>query len=265
MSVAWITSFSDDLYQATGRSLVESYERSQSCGKLFIAGERLSDFRNNRPEKVIMLPDPGDSSDLQVFVANNKDIIPKEFGGSWTGPCKCPNPNDPKDKRHKAGCPGSWFCKHAIRWFRKFLALRSFMQTNYLGYRYVIWIDSDVIFKKKVSEPDVAGWCKKNDVFFLKGPKRKIWETGIVGFTAERGLTLVQKAYESLQDGTFRKFPRWDDSYTLQTTAESMPSLKTIDLATGASGHADVVPHSPLHPFLAHNKGTHGRGLGIMK
>ena len=265
MSVAWITSFSEDLYQATGRSLVESYERSQSCGKMFIAGERLSDFRNNSPEKVIMLPDPGDSADLQGFIANNKDIIHKEFGGDWTGPCSCPKPDDPKDKRHKAGCPGSWFCKHAIRWFRKFLALRSFIQASYLGYTYVIWVDSDVLFKKQVSETDVNNWFNRHDVFFLKGPKRKVWETGVIGFSAERGLTLVQDSYDSLQDGSFRKLPRWDDGYVFQVTAEAMPKLKAIDLATNASGHADVVPHSPIHPFLTHNKGTHGRGLGIMK
>lgn len=265
MSVAWVTSFSDDLYQTTGKSLVATYENTGSCGKLFVAGERLSGFKTSKPESVVMLPDPSASADLQRFISKNQDIIPKEFGGAWTGPCSCPKPDDPKDKQHKPGCPGSWFCKHAIRWFRKFLALRSFMQASYTGYTHVIWLDSDVIFKKRVSELDAAGWYKKNDVFFLKGPKRKIWETGIVGFTVERGLTLAQNAYDALQDGTFRKFPRWDDSYTLQTTAESMPSLKTIDLATDASGHADVVPHSPLNPFLAHNKGTHGRGLGIMK
>lgn len=265
MSVAWITSFSDELYQATGKHLVDSYESFGSCGKLFVAPERLSEFRNSKPQSVVLLPDPADSVDLQAFIRNNQDIIPKEFGGAWEGPCSCPNPNDPKDKKHKPGCPGSWFCKHAIRWFRKFIALRSFMKASYLGYTHVIWVDSDVVFNDKVTESDVNSWFNRNDVFYLKGPKRKIWETGVVGFSAKRGLTLIQNSYDCLQDGRFRSFPRWDDSYVLQTTAESMRNLRCLDLANGASGHSDVVPHSPLHPFLTHNKGTHGRKLGIMK
>jgi hypothetical protein len=264
MNTAWITSFSNDLYEATGKELIRSYEDTASCGKLFIAPERVNNLVRIKPEATVLLSDPADSPDLFTWVSKNKSIIHKEFGGTWTGPCKCPNPHDSKDKRHKASCPNSWFCKHAVRWFRKIIALKSLLATSY-QYDRVVWLDSDVVFKQKVTEELVTSWFNGNDVFYFKGPKRKVWETGIFGLSVPNGLTLVNKVFDCYMSGEFLKHPRWDDGYIIQQVASADKAMKKLDLATDASGHADVIPHSPLKDYMEHHKGTHGRGLGIMK
>jgi hypothetical protein len=265
MSTAWVTSFSPDLYEATGKSLITSFETTNPCGRLFVGPENISNFHVTKPEKVIALQDPSKDPSLAVWLDNNKSIIPEEYGGSWTGPCSCPNPNDSKDTRHKPKCPSSWFCRNAVRWFRKLLTLRNFLKLADSEYSRVIWIDSDVIFKKSISETAVDGWFKGNSVFYLNGPKRKVWETGVVGFTKKSGIELIHKTFDCFMTGEFLDFPRWDDSYALQTVAQRMRNLSKIDLATGTGKHADVVPFSPLGEFIEHNKGTHGRILGIMK
>jgi hypothetical protein len=65
--------------------------------------------------------------------------------------------------------------------------------------------------------------------------------------------------------GAFRTDPRWDDCYQLQQVLSRLPAGTHADLATAVDPkHAEVVPHSPLAPYLAHRKGRHGRELGIM-
>jgi len=264
MSTAWVTSFSNDLYQATGKELIRSYEETNSCGKLFIAPERVPSLTRTKPEATGLLADPADSTDLLTWIRLNSSIIHKEFGGSWIGPCQCPNPNDSKDKRHKPSCPNSWFCKHAVRWFRKIIALKSLLNTSYT-YSRIVWLDSDVVFNKQVTEDLVTSWFSDNDVFYFKGPKRKVWETGILGLNVPEGVNLINKVFDYYMSGEFLKHPRWDDGYIIQQVAMSSKTTKKLDLATDASGHADVIPHSPLKDYMEHHKGTHGRGLGIMK
>jgi hypothetical protein len=128
-----------------------------------------------------------------------------------------------------------------------------------------IWLDSDVAFTAKVTEELVTSWFKSSSVFFLKGPKRKVWETGILGMDGQAGKSFIVKTFEYYMSGGFREQPRWDDGFIFQKVAERDKALNKLDLATDASGHSDVAPHSPLGPYLKHNKGTHGRGLGIMK
>lgn len=264
MSTAWVTSFSNDLYEATGKNLVKSYEDTGSCGKLFIAPERVKSLELAKPDVSALLADPSTSGDLLTWIGKNASIIHRDFGGTWTGPCGCPNPNDSKDKRHKPSCPNSWFCKHAVRWFRKIIALRDLFGTGYM-YSRVIWIDSDVVFKQKVTEDLVTSWFNGSDIFHFKGPKRKVWETGILGLNVPNGVSVINKVFDCYMSGEFLNHPRWDDGYIIQQVAMSIKSVKKLDLATDASGHADVIPHSPLRDYMEHHKGTHGRGLGIMK
>jgi len=259
----WVTSFSNDLYLATGKDLLSSFVDTGSCGTLHVYAEKVPSIEAVS-DKIRIEEDPSENPELAAFIKSNSNLIHQEFGGTWSGLCRCPNPHDPKDKRHKPGCPNSWFCKHAIRWFRKVLSVNSFV-SNYPNFDRFIWVDSDVVFKKQVLEEEVSNWFSDNNVFFLKGPKRKVWETGVFGVQGTLGKQFITNTLDNYMLGHFRKQPRWDDGYIFQNTAESDKALKTIDLATDASGHADVVPHSPLGKFLVHNKGTHGRGLGIMK
>ena len=265
MTTAWVTSFSNDLYLATGKSLLESYAASGSCGKLYVYPESVPTMPIPEGSPVEIMSDPGKYPELATFVEANKKIIHKDFGGAWTGPCKCPNPNDSKDKRHVAGCPNSWFCKHAIRWFRKVLSLHNFVTSCPDEFSRFIWLDSDVLFKKEITEELVTSWFNGSSVFFLKGPKRKVWETGILGMHDAPGKSFIVKTFEYYMSGGFREQPRWDDGFIFQKVAERDKALNKLDLATDASGHSDVAPHSPLGAYLTHNKGTHGRGLGIMK
>jgi hypothetical protein len=263
VSIAWVTSFSNDLYEATGKSLVSSFESTLPDGKLFIAPERVPALSFKAYGKISLLADPADSADLATVIATNREVIPVELGGLWTGPCSCPHPLNPKDTKHKPGCPSSWFCKYFVRWFRKVLALKSFCKGSYLGFSHVFWLDSDVVFKKKITVADVHKWFKGNDLVYFKGPKRKVWETGVIGFNTN-ALPVIDAVSKYYTSGDFRKSYRWDDSYGFQTIASRLKTINKIDLATGASANADVIPHSPLADYIEHNKGTHGRKLGLM-
>ena len=41
------------------------------------------------------------------------------------------------------------------------------------------------------------------------------------------------------------------------------PNVKAVDLATAVTGNADVVENSALRGYVTHDKGRHGRKLGI--
>jgi hypothetical protein len=264
MKTVWVTSFSAKLYEASGRELVESYVRTGSCGIMVVAPEGLNGIDLPESEgNVSRLPDLSTDIWLTDWLRRYAKHIPVDLGGKWSGPCKCKHPGNPH-ARHKLPCPGYWFCRHASRWYRKIVALKRVLDTAPCQRR-LVWVDADVVFDKRVDESVVDSWFGEHDLFYLKGPKREEWETGVVGYQGLKGLDFIETIWNRYLVGLFLKDSRWDDCYQSRMALKTRPDVRAVDLATGSSGHSDVVPHSPLGRYLSHFKGRHGRVLGIMK
>jgi len=73
---------------------------------------------------------------------------------------------------------------------------------------------------------------------------------------------MLERLVARYTSGAFRKEDRWDDSMQLQKVLLA-PDVKAVDLATAVTGNADVVENSALRGYVTHDKGRHGRKLGI--
>lgn len=269
----WVTSFTQPIYTASGRNLIKTFVQNKIEGQLYAHSEGaikprppgMGEYASNVHWKDGLQTDP----QLTSWLEANADIIPTDLGGKWKGPCKCPNGKNPHAKTHKLPCPGYWFCRHASRWYRKMVALRRTLDdikpSHYPDLR-LLWVDADVIFRSnKLTEERVDCWFQGHDLFYLKGPKRAEWETGVFGIKGVAGVDYLRKLFLRFSTGKFREDIRWDDCYQSRMTLKSIPTLKAIDLATDASGYSEVVPHSPLGEYMAHLKGVHSRILKIFK
>jgi hypothetical protein len=258
----YVTSFGPDMYQMTGRHLVDSFLDSGVEGRLLICHEqRMSDLFHE-PDDRLLIYDLDHSSFLRQWLESNKDIIPTHLGGNADG-CSCFEPSG-ADADHKPNCPASWFNRNASRWFRKIVSLDHALTLP--GIEIVVWLDSDCRFRKKLSYEQVAGFFKGGSVFYLKSRDREVMESGIVGFHLGRsGRDFLALTIDRYRSGAFRNDPRWDDGYQFQMTVDCYESIiKTVDLAAYATGFDDVVPNSPIGEYLHHFKGVHGPVLQIM-
>lgn len=266
--ISWVTSFSPDIYDATGRDFIASAVANPLPGTLFIAPESMPKV-DGTPANAVVLPDLSISAPLQVWLRANADIIPHDKGGLWRGPCKCKRPSGRKDQDHTMPCPGAWYCRNASRWFRKIIALKQAMSLVHDG-ALVFWLDCDTIVKQSPTEQEIGQWfasvpgAPPADILYMKTAKRPVWETGIVGFRGKTGKQFLDAVLTRFITGAFRKDKRWDDSYQLMQMASLMPTAKCKDVAVTTSGHADVVPHSVYAPFFTHRKGHHSRVTKIV-
>lgn len=264
--VLWVTTFGTDMFEPSGKPLLQSFVKHQ-CGHMLVATEGVAEEEIKKISPNFLHHELQSDSFLSDWLKANADVIPQHLGGTHDGVCRCPGgPFDVHDKRHKMPCIGHWFDRNASRWFRKIAAQRAAVAIAELNnYDYLIWVDADCQFKAAPTLDDVKGFFKgKNAAFYLKN-RRPIMESGILGFDLRRGgQQLIRDVVECYRSGAFRKMKRWDDSAVYQWFFDRT-KLPVVDIAKNVGDHAAVVPHSPLNAFMVHDKGKHGRGLGIMK
>lgn len=261
--ILYVTSFSPDLYEASGKAMVESFLHHRPEGRLLVAteGGLHTTLAGNAVLETYNLEE---STFLQGWLRRNADIIPVHLGGQ-AGPCGCPNGRDPRSRTHRPRCTGQWFNRNASRWFRKIASLDQALRVSGQASA-IIWLDADTCIRQPIPAAAALEWFQGTSCFYLKSARRKVLESGIIGFHLERhGRHLLELTIERYRSGIFRQHDRWDDAYQFQVTMQSTPRIPKVDLAQRSSGHADVVPHSPLAPYFHHHKGRHGRVLGIMK
>lgn len=258
-----VTSFSDRILKQSGRPLLESYIQNENDLPILVGLENVT------PQEIPQYQhfkhcDVFASLFFKNWMKQHGDIVPVEFGGRSTHTCKCPGgPHTSTSKKHKPRCPLAWFNYNAARWFRKIVTLR-YAQDQEQDYSSIIWIDADCLFCGKITESVIDGWFQGHDAFYLKS-KRPVMETGVFGFNLERkGSVLLQRLIHRYDSGVFRKEDRWDDSMQLQKVL-LQPNVSAIDLAKTVSGNSDVVENSILKHHIIHDKGRHGRKLGIFK
>lgn len=266
--VLWVTTCAQDMWAASGVDLATSFGQQGIMGQLLVCIEG----RKNKAGEWPMFADYNDmnvedNAFLKTFLKNNADVIPTHLGGEAVEPlCKCAGgPFDPHDKRHKMPCVGHWFNKNAFRWLRKVAAQKIALdRAKEKGFDTLIWLDSDCRFKQPVDDNIVAGWFKHTNAMFYLKNTRPILEAGVMGFDLTKGGdSIIEAVYDMYASGTYRKQKRWDDSAIYQWCVDRA-KCPVVDIANSVGAHAAVVPHSPLALFIEHDKGRHGRKMGIM-
>lgn len=266
--VLWVTTFARDMFEPSGKPMLESFLNKKVVGDMLVAAEGVSKEAIKAVSPHLHYYDLAADMFLADWLAQHEDVIPQHLGGKHPGICTCPGgPFDPHDKRHTMPCIGHWFNRNASRWFRKIAAQRAALSFAELhNYDVLMWIDADSRFKQRITAETVQSFFKgpTHAMFYLKN-KRPIMECGAMGFNLRLdGQHLIRDVVECYRTGDFKKMRRWDDSAVYQWFVDRA-TVPCVDIAYGVGEHAAVVSHSPLHPYFEHRKGTHGRKLGIMK
>jgi len=129
----FVTSFTEKMYEATGRSMIESFLSTESEGRMLICTEKVDLIALNSEKFSIY--DLDDSEWLKQWLNENSDIIPKSLGGvaedeSFEGVGL--TPSQVKIKAYN---------KDASRWFRKVVCLD--YASNFGNLKVIVWVDSD--------------------------------------------------------------------------------------------------------------------------
>lgn len=263
--VSFVTSFSPDLYEATGRRLMKSFLAQRGENLLLVCHEGLSEvLAKFDASAYVRLHGLDKDPLLHNWLKANRDIIPDYLGGTATH-CDCPN-WEVRHAKHKRGCHFQWMNRNASRWFRKIV---SWVRASELApTRYLIWLDCDCEVLKPVTVETVAGWFGGAAMFHFRGLRHHS-DTGIVGFDLiGGGREFIQAVHQRYQSGNFRGWPRWDDC-TITDSIIADGHFGTRDLgAEGKPGKmkiSNIIPHTIVAPYFKHWKGSHGQKLGIMK
>lgn len=264
LPLLFVTSFNKELYDATGRKLIQTYYQSKSEANFFVAYE--DNFKQEDTYK-LTLYDLTNDKFLKNWLESNADIIPEYLGGDAIE-CNCPNPYGKRDCDHNTpNCHFSWWNRNCSRWFRKVAAIKKAIET-FPATKYLIWLDSDVLFKQTIVEKFIRAVFEneKYSTFYHQGKRRRVSECGIVGYNlAYGGKEFITKFTQYYTSGEFREWRRWDDSYVFDKTRIGLGAkFRHRDCAQFAR-QTRVIDVGILNKHFAHLKGTHGEKLGIMK
>lgn len=263
--ILWATTFSADLWECSGKGLVDSFVATKTTGQLvaYVEGMDVPEAPHVVSRRI------DDAPILKAVRDANKAVIPVALGGTLESPeCGCKGgPFLVHDKRHKLPCPGYWFCKNAIRWFRKPLAAHLACIEFAADYDYLMWVDADASFRRRVPDRAVEGWFKgpsaKIACIYLKSRRTAI-ETGVFGYNLKHGgpkaAAAVLARYTS---GRYRRDHRWDDCVQLEKGLKDA-RVTSRDLATAVGPRNTVIQFSPLGSYLGHDKGRHNRAKKLV-
>lgn len=260
-SVLFVTSFNKQLFDASGKAMCRSFIDSGSVGRLMVVTEGMSGDEVPDSDSISVHPIEN-MKDLRKWEIKNRDIIPKDLGG--TAVCRCRGNPPPKSKKHGMYCPNKWFNRYASRWFRKVVSLVDAMRMG--GAEVIIWADCDSVFTKPITDEVILEALKGKAIGYMKSKQRQVIESGLLVFHGPRGgFELIESVFVRYMSGKFRFDERWDDGFQWQKALEVDPELRriSIDMATKASGHADVLPHTIFGSYMEHHKGKHSRILKL--
>lgn len=253
MPILYVTSFSRDIYEASGSRLLDSFLKSQTKDCMAVFYEDMPAALIRQSHQNLALHDLGASLMLAHWLKTNRDVIPQRLGGDWNG-CECLQAEAPRET-HRIGCPGIWYNRNASRWFRKVVAL--WEAIHIAPNATVIWLDADCVVKRAIDEYTIESVFDRAAVFYLKGSHREILDSGILGLHLGRGgREFVEATLARYISGEFRQYPRWDDGYQFQVTLSNRQDIPSVDLAADTCG-GDVVRNSVLGTYFEHDRGTH--------
>jgi len=156
-----------------------------------------------------------------------------------------------------------WFRKNMFRWFRKIVALDHASKT--FG-DVLIWMDCDCFSKAPLPREVLQRTFRGAGVIHMRA-NRLYSETGLVGYDLRvPGVPkLIEDMKQHYLSRAFLDYDRWDDCITLDLHLERPGAPPSRDIARRARAHGEVLPTTPLAPYLEHEKGLHSRMLGLVK
>ena len=272
-NILYVTSFNKKLFDVTGKAMIQSFLGTGIEGDLLITYEDGIKEEIPSSDNTLFL-DLGSYDFLLDWLETNKDIIPVKYGGEMEG-CGCSDLPTSKHyfKDHVQRCANLGFNRRASLWFRKIAAMNYALKlSEEKGYSKIVFIDSDVVFKNKITEEFMNKVFANNGFFFHLGTHRKRIGTGIesgfIGFSKEnRGFEFLQIVIDSFISGDYRKYDRWDDGYVFRKIWEEHPEIPSRDVVGPHSlkPFSHVVRYGMFAKYLEHDKGSHTRKYGIFK
>ena len=237
----FITSFSEKMYNITGKRCIESILNNTDF-ELYVMLEDMESL--NIKSDRIKCYSIYDFGFFENIKNNNLDIIPKHFGGT---------------SKMKANDRNNYYNFNSINWWKKVASMYVANRVTESPDTTFIWIDADCYLLRHMSIDFLKEQCFiGKSMFYFKG-KRDACESGFVGFTKDHPIILKFFSYFE-NNFPFRKLPRFDDGYVLGQAIHSLKSENARDL-----NNDPFIERHPLKKFkkyLKHEKGTH-RNEGI--
>jgi hypothetical protein len=121
-------------------------------------------------------------------------------------------------------------------------------------HRYVVWLDADVVFKKRFGQRFIKKLLDGKMCAFL-GRRGSYTETGFIAFdTHHPDFEEFKSRYREIYDGRFLfMLDYWIDCLAFDA---SRRGLAGRNLTPEGQGMTDVFSISPLEPYLDHDKGN---------
>lgn len=246
--IAYVTSFSKDIYKSTGKHLIKSFLAKEVEGSLFTFTDGDFDIESS---DLIVRRNHYDDNIFNSWLDKNKPNIPAKYGGGSSG-CSC------KGGEHSRGCCHAFWNKRASQWARKTFAMKSVIDDY--SPDVIVWIDSDSVFDSKLTAKNLDKIIFDSCAVYHYGPFRKkkygSAETGLMAFR-DSGYFIINKVYNRYLSQEYLKEPRWDDSHLY--TLEFEKNDCCTDLITEYRQDTHVVHRGPFKKFITHKKGHHHR------
>lgn len=262
MKILWATTFSADLWESSGKLLLDSFVATKTPGTLvaYVEGMDVPETPNVEHRRI------DNNAVLKSFLEQNQSVIPDSLGGTATSPyCRCRGgPFDVHSAKHRLPCIGYWFCKNASRWMRKPLAAKLASDEYGNNFDIMMWVDADASFLQTVPPEVVASWFRKKYACIYLKNKRTAIETGVFGYHMKYGgRKIADCVLERYTSGKYRRDRRWDDCVQMERGIANA-KVPVLDVATNVGPRNTVIQYSPLAAYLGHDKGKHRR-TGALK
>ena len=233
-----ITTFNDQLYRASGRSLLEGIARHAPSAEVLVYEELESESVPVPTVSIAALPE------FRQVAADNADIISPDGAGL-----------DPYNRR--------WF-----GWFRKVVAQHDAMTRRPFN-GYTLFLDSDIRIRRGFDERMIRRTLHRA-VGVFKGVRESI-ESGVILYDGRNPLAgrFAGIFMDEFLSRRFRGMRIWADNYVMTACMAALPEA-VQDLAEGlvpvthrnSNGHetgGQVIPLTEWGSCLEHDKGMHWR------
>jgi|TARA_R110001583_G_scaffold16234_12_gene66296 hypothetical protein len=274
MNILYVTTFNIEIFDASGREMLNSFLKSKTDGDIFLSCEGFSFDANNekhllskkwrgklsRGSSKILSYDLDKDKFLKSWLKENSNVIPVHMGGSAT-PESCPEAFGPGNIR-------------AAGWFRKIATLNAALKNHGKDYDCIVFVDSDCLFRKKIDKSMIDGAFLDKSVFYhlgkLRMEKGMGVESGFVGFKNDKhGYGVLETWISKYRRKAFVKYKRWDDGGMLRYVIEERKFKNCRDLVKNYSSipgksKSHAIERGIFAEYIEHNKGLH-KNLGIGK
>jgi len=256
MSILYITSFSRQLYNLTGKRLIKTFKNTGSEGDLLCYVEGMNPSAIEAEN--IFVKDMSNDRFYKRWYNSNLDIIPEELGGKAT-----------KESNFKAFKTANF---RTAQWTKKIATMKYAME-NYTGqYDHFMWVDCDCFFTNKFTEQDLINVLQDKSFCYHLGRdrirKKMGVETGLLGFKNDKtSKKMLSRWFKKYNGDGFRQYENWNDAHMFYYVLEEEPKLKAkgIDLVTDYSyaerAKSHVIVRGDLGNFFDHEKGYHKRKI----